>query len=63
MQQNENLPLNPVVKVIYSISNNHYLPPKDIDLSKDKSIKIVKAIVASDHNIDINRFFKESILE
>lgn len=62
MQQNEKQPLSPVVKVIYTTVGNHYVPPKDIDLAKDPNLKIVKAVMPSDYNLDINRFFKESIL-
>lgn len=63
MQQNENQPLKPVVKVIYSTVNNCYLPAKDIDLSKENTIKIDKGVVGSDYNIDINKFFKNAVLE
>lgn len=54
-------PLTPLVKVFYSVRNNHYLPPKDIDLSSDKTVSITKAVVASDYKIDINTFFERSV--
>lgn len=60
MHQNDS-PMTPLVKVFYSIKQGHYLTPKDIDLSADKSLNIVKAVTASEYNIDINAFFERSI--
>lgn len=60
MHQNDS-PLTPEVKVFYSVKQGHYLTPKDVDLSTDKSLTIVKAITASDYNIDINAFFERSV--
>ena len=54
-------PLTPRVKVFYSVRNNHYLTPKDIDLSSDKTVSITKAVVASDYKIDVNTFFERSV--
>ena len=62
MHQNEQQPLRPLVKMFYSISGGHYITPKDVDLTKDTQLKIVKAVTPADYNIDINRFFKESIM-
>ena len=62
MHQNESQPLRPAVKMFYSISGGHYITPKDVDLSKDLQINIVKAVTPAQYNIDINRFFKESIM-
>jgi HD-GYP domain-containing protein (c-di-GMP phosphodiesterase class II) len=62
MNQNDRQPLRPVVKAFYSISGGHYITPKDLDLSKDLQINIVKAVTPAQYNIDINRFFKESIM-
>ena len=62
MNQNDRQPLRPVVKAFYSISGGHYITPKDVDLSKDLQINIVKAVTPAQYNIDINRFFKESIM-
>ena len=60
MHQNDS-PLTPLVKVFYSVKQGHYLTPKDCDLSTDKSLSIVKAVTASDYNIDINAFFERSV--
>ena len=54
-------PLTPLVKFFYSVRNNHYLTPKDIDLSSDKTVNITKAVVASDYKIDVNTFFERSV--
>ncbi|TKB02594.1 HD-GYP domain-containing protein [Alteromonas portus] len=54
-------PLTPLVKVFYSVRNSHYLTPKDIDLSVDKTVSIEKAVIASDYKIDVNGFFERSV--
>jgi putative nucleotidyltransferase with HDIG domain len=54
-------PLTPLVKVFYSVRSNHYLTPKDVDLSSDKTISINKAVIASDYKIDVNAFFERSV--
>lgn len=54
-------PLTPLVKVFYSVRNSHYLTPRDIDLSVDKTVSIVKAVIASDYKIDVNGFFERSV--
>ncbi|GMM73747.1 HD-GYP domain-containing protein [Alteromonas gracilis] len=54
-------PLTPLVKVFYSVRNSHYLTPRDIDLSVDKTVSIVKAVIASDYKIDVNAFFERSV--
>jgi len=54
-------PLAPIVKVFYSVRNAHFLEPKDIDMSSEKNVKVEKAVVASDYNIDVNGFFERSV--
>ncbi len=54
-------PLTPVVKVFYSLTGNHYVTPRDIDLSYDKRVKIEKAVKASDYKINFNQFFAQNI--
>lgn len=63
----ENNPLkltSPVVKVFYNASKRHYLKPVRLDLAaancKDK---IETAVDPAEYNIDIQRFFKEFVLE
>ncbi len=60
LEQKES-PLTPLVKVFYSVRNSHYLTPRDIDLSVDKTVSIVKAVIASDYKIDVNAFFERSV--
>jgi putative nucleotidyltransferase with HDIG domain len=60
--KNEKSPLNPTVKVFYSVKGQHYLEPKDIDLASEANIKIVKAVIASDYKIDFNQFFTRAVL-
>ena len=45
-------PLKPGVRSFYNCDNNEYHTPEDIDLSKGEDI-IVKAIIASDINLDM----------
>lgn len=59
--EQKDTPLTPLVKVFYSVRNSHYLTPRDIDLSVDKTISIVKAVIASDYKIDVNAFFERSV--
>ena len=60
LSQNDS-PLTPVVKVFYSLTGNHYVTPRDIDLSHDKRVKIEKAVKASDYKINFNQFFAQNI--
>lgn len=59
--QNEDKPLSPVVKIFYSLRGNHYIEPKDLDLSAATTVRIEKAVLASDYKINFNGFFTESI--
>lgn len=63
IEQNHEAPLKPLVKVFYSISSGHYVAPQDIDLRKTKDIKVTASIVASKYNIDVNKFFHQSVLK
>lgn len=60
LKQNDSL-AKPVVKVFYSLGGNHFLEPRDIDLSTDDRIHIEQAVVASDYNIDFNTFFHRMV--
>lgn len=63
LKQNNGHAVRPVVKVFYSIRGNHYLQPKELDLSAiSNKVKIVDAVLASDFNLDIKKYFNESIL-
>jgi putative nucleotidyltransferase with HDIG domain len=54
-------PLSPIVKVFYSVRNSHFLEPKDLNLTAEKNVKVVKAALASDYKIDVNAFFERSV--
>ena len=60
LKQNASL-AKPVVKVFYSLGGNHFLEPKDIDLSTDTRFQIEHAVVASDYDIDFNTFFQRMV--
>ncbi|NMH60651.1 HD-GYP domain-containing protein [Alteromonas ponticola] len=51
----------PKVKVFYSLRGNHFLEPKDVDLSSTTTVKIDKPALASEYNINFNGFFDKSI--
>ena len=54
-------PLSPVVKEFYSARNRCFLKPRDINLTVDKNIKVIKAVIANDYKIDVNGFFEQSV--
>ena len=56
-----NSPLSPIVKVFYSVRNSHFLEPKDLNLTAEKNVKVVKAAIATDYKIDVNAFFERSV--
>lgn len=56
-----NSPLSPIVKVFYSVRNSHFLEPKDLNLTAEKNVKVVKAVIATDYKIDVNAFFERSV--
>ena len=53
--------LAPKVRVFYSSRGNHYLEPKDIDLTTDTAVRIEKAVTASDYRIDVKAFFERGV--
>lgn len=60
VEQREENPLKPLVKIFYSIRGGHYMAPKTVDISSSQ-YEIEKAVMASDFNLDFNRFFSEKI--
>jgi len=62
MEQNNDAPLKPVVRIFYSTRGNHYLEPKDLDLHSETTVRIEKPVVASDYKLDKKRFFERSVL-
>lgn len=62
MKTNRDTPLAPVVKVFYSISGGHFIKPKIINLdselnraAKNKSLRVIKPVLASQYGLDINK--------
>ena len=62
MRQNPEQPLSPLVKVFYSLRSNHFLQPKDLDLS-DKYVEeqIDSAIKPEDFKINYKKFFYQFV--
>ncbi|GAB2908809.1 HD-GYP domain-containing protein [Rheinheimera gaetbuli] len=55
---------NPIVKVFYNARQRHYLKPVRLDLAAENCRdKIETAVDPAEYNIDIQRFFKEFVLE
>ncbi|WP_332308867.1 hypothetical protein [Salinimonas marina] len=50
-----------MVKVFYSLTGDHFLEPKNINLATDTRLAIDSAVLASDYKIDFNTFFERSI--
>ena len=62
-QSNPDNPLKPIVKTFYTTKHSRYTEVKDIDLSSKKTNETIEsAIKSKDHDIDIERFYINSIL-
>lgn len=62
MELNAEHPLNPVIKIFYSLRSNHFLTPKDVDLSeKHVDEEISAAVRAEDFKINYEKFFYQFI--
>jgi len=62
-ESNPSTPLKPVVKTFYSAKHSRYTEVKDIDLSNKKTIDTLEsAVKPKEYNIDLERFYKNSIL-
>lgn len=58
MGLNEGQPLNPVIKIFYSLRSNHFLTPKDVDLSANHvDEEIQSAVRPEDFKINYEKFF------
>lgn len=59
---NEN-PIKPKVKLFYNAKHNHYVTPKDIDLSDEsEELKILASVKPLDYQINLSRLLKEHLL-
>jgi putative nucleotidyltransferase with HDIG domain len=62
-QSNPASPLKPVVKTFYSAKHGRYTQVQDIDLAHKKSQDTLESAVKTDeYKIDLQRFYKNSIL-
>ena len=62
-RSNPSSPLKPVVKVFYNAKHAHYTEVQDIDLANNRCHDSLEAAVRpNDFNVDLIRFFKNSIL-
>ncbi|MFC3034176.1 HD-GYP domain-containing protein [Pseudoalteromonas fenneropenaei] len=62
-QSNSNAPLKPIVKVFYHAKHMHHVQVQDIDLaSKKVDDELEAAIKPEEFNIDLIRFFRQSML-
>lgn len=62
-KSNPSSPLKPVVKTFYNAKHAHYTEVSDIDLAHNRTQDSLEAAVKpTDFNIDLIRFFKNSIL-
>ncbi len=55
-------PLKPCVKVFYNAAHAHYIEVKDIDLAKYDNDALETGVKPEDFNLDLMRFFKQSLL-
>lgn len=62
-KSNPSSPLKPQVKTFYNAKHAHYTQVQDIDLAHNRTQdSLESAIKPADFNIDLIRFFKNSIL-
>ncbi|CAM2803269.1 HD-GYP domain-containing protein [Pseudoalteromonas distincta] len=62
-ESNPSKPLKPVVKTFYSAKHSRYTQIQNIDLSSKKTLDTLEsAIKPKEYNIDLERFYKNSIL-
>ncbi|WP_024609013.1 HD-GYP domain-containing protein [Pseudoalteromonas sp. TAB23] len=62
-ESNPSTPLKPIVKTFYSAKHSRYTEIKDIDLANKKTLDTLEsAVKPKEYNIDLERFYKNSIL-
>ncbi|MEL0640566.1 HD-GYP domain-containing protein [Pseudoalteromonas aliena] len=63
IQSNPTKPLKPVVKTFYNAKHSHYTEVQDLDLSSKKTQDTLESAVnPKEYNIDLDKFYKNSIL-
>lgn len=60
--RNPDDPIRPKVKAFYSVSQNHFVEAKDIDLSNEDQENIEKGVRADDFDLDMNKILEFLIL-
>jgi len=61
--RNSDDPVRPKVKAFFSVSQNHFVLAKDIDLSDDQQNHIEKGVRADDFNLDMNKILEFLVME
>ncbi|GAA78720.1 metal-dependent phosphohydrolase domain-containing protein [Pseudoalteromonas sp. BSi20495] len=62
-ESNPASPLKPIVKTFYSAKHSRYTEVQDIDLANKKTLDTLESTVKpKEYNIDLERFYKNSIL-
>ncbi len=56
-------PIRPKVKAFFSVSQNHFVAARDIDLSEQKLEHIEKGVRADDFDLDMNKILEFLILD
>ncbi|GAB0111387.1 HD-GYP domain-containing protein [Pseudoalteromonas distincta] len=63
LEGNKLNPIKPKVKLFYNAKHNHYVTPKDIDLSDElEELKILASVKPADYQINLSRLLKEHLL-
>lgn len=62
MRLNEEQPLSPMIKVFYSLKTQHFVQPKELDLThKHVEDEIIAAVKPEDFNINYEKFFYQFV--
>ncbi|MCF6194024.1 MAG: HD-GYP domain-containing protein [Kangiellaceae bacterium] len=62
-ERNAKDPIRPKVKTFYSVSQNHFVGSKEIDLSDDSNEQIEKGVRANEFNLDMNKILEFLIMD
>ena len=62
-ERNPEDPIRPKVKTFYSVSQNHFVGSKKIDLSDDNNEQIEKGVRANEFNLDMNKILEFLIMD
>ncbi len=62
MEGNQENPIKPKIKIFYNAKHLHHVTAKDVDLSKEKELKIIAGIKPLDYQLNLARLLKEHLL-